>query len=167
MYKHKEYKEAIGGQYTSFFFPSATVLTFAIELAFKNLLLRQGNGDNDCLDTHNLYKLFTMLNGKSQNTIIQKVNHMESLKINMLERGSISSKKEFMDLLKNNKNRFQKIRYYHEGKIKKCLDIDFLEALLFALAFDEDRYEMFLRKMLEKESISNNNKNLLMIFSNH
>ena len=96
---HHRWQIDVDGMDNKFGSPHATNIAFACELFIKAILLKQkGKHPN----THNLEKLFKMMNGKTQNQVIEKYNNYKNNCI------------DFKTALKTHSKSFEDWRYIYE-----------------------------------------------------
>lgn len=163
MFKYKKVSDSIGGSYNLLFYPATTLLPFAIELAFKVRIGQQYN-QNGIYKWHQLGDLFQKLDKKTQNAIIERTIDFYNIKATKLSSEEMIKLIDFESLLKENSNRFLEMRYFHEGNVKGMYDVDFLEALLFALIDDVDDYIKYLNEIIDVQDLEEKKKKLDMIF---
>ena len=129
-------------KFSVYVFPAISVSALSCEIALKNHIF---NEYGKLIKAHKLDKLFKKMGNDKQyhykNTTIKFYN-MSAFYTNSSDRIDEIS---FDVFLKENANAFVEWRYIYESPRK--VDLDFLEALLFALNdCDEDEYYDFLKQ---------------------
>lgn len=154
MFKHCEMNKFYNENITYHYFPEIVNLAFAIELSLKSLIQKQilRKGESSETTGHDLYKLFTLLDGKVQNKIIQNTLEMNSIKSIKLRKQIDLSETLFRCHLKKSRNIFKEVRYFHEAQIGMKINMDFLETLLFGMTSEESDYESFLDRIIDLRS---------------
>ncbi len=149
IYKHNEIEDTETGL-SSFLFPAITLLPFAIELALKSRIQQQRlqkNQDDVIPNIHNLWLLFSKLDGKIQNEIIFDTIHLCKIYNDKTGDDEVIDKTIFLEKLKLNSHRFEESRYVHENLSDTEYDVMFMEAILFSLVSDEEEYKYHLKKI--------------------
>lgn len=125
--KHIEVCDFDSDYFSPFFIPAITNAAFSCELALKGMFL-----PNETPKGHDLFKLFTKLDGKKQKEIIARTTEAYNMKSELLRVDHrIKSDEQFLNLLKIYKDTFIIWRYFYENS--SDLDLDFIEALMFCL----------------------------------
>lgn len=118
-------------------FPAITLCSFSCEIALKKMLYEERKIQ---IKTHDLEYLFFKLKKETQEYYLSETLRLMGIKKDYYK---YENDIDFNVLLKENKLTFETTRYLYDSK-GFSVDIDFLEAFMFALNDEMDSYLIFI-----------------------